>query len=129
MRFFRKIGKFTVFGIKLTIKSNNLGRKIRKIGFFAKISMNFRKLFLQIIACGYILAQLLKNHFPRKIKVGISQNPNPTKIPTSYCRKNQKFDKFVILHNRIQISEKFSPIISKLAFFSQVPQQLFNKQV
>ena len=40
----------------------------------------------------------------------------------NHCRKHRKFAKFVILHNRIQISEKFSPIISKLAF-SQVPQQ------
>ena len=38
------------------------------------------------------------------------------KISTSYCRKHQKFAKFIILHNRIQICEKFSPIISKLAF-------------
>ena len=63
MRFFRKIGKFALFSIKLTIKSNNLGRKLQKIGFFAKISTNFRKLFLQIITCGYILVQLLKQLF------------------------------------------------------------------
>ena len=36
----------------------------------------------------------------------------------NYCRKHQKFAKFVILHNRIQISEKFSPIISKIGIFS-----------
>ena len=40
------------------------------------------------------------------------------KISTSYCRKHRKFAKFVILHNRIQISEKFSPIISKTGIFS-----------
>ena len=34
MRFFQKIGKFTVFSIKLTIKPNNLSRKLRKVGFF-----------------------------------------------------------------------------------------------
>ena len=55
--------------------------------------------------------------FPHKIKVGKSQNSNPTKYPQVIVEKNQKFAKFVILHNRIQISEKFSPIISKLAFF------------
>ena len=70
MRFFRKIGKFALFSLKLTIKSNDLGRKLRKIGYFAKVNTNFRKLFLQIIACGYILAQLLKTTiFPHKIKV------------------------------------------------------------
>ena len=42
----------------------------------------------------------------------------------NYCRKHRKFAKFVILHNRTQISEKFSPVVSKLAF-PQVPHQLF----
>ena len=45
----------------------------------------------------------------------------------NYCKKHRKFAKFIILHNRIQNSEKFSPIISKSAF-PQVPQQLFYKQ-
>ena len=44
MKIFRKIGKFTVFSTKLTIKPNNLRRKLRKVGFFAKISTNFRKI-------------------------------------------------------------------------------------
>ena len=35
MRLFQKIGKFTLFSIKLTIKPNNLSRKLRKIGFFS----------------------------------------------------------------------------------------------
>ena len=34
MRFFRKIGKFVLFSLKLTIKSNNLGRKLRKNWIF-----------------------------------------------------------------------------------------------
>ena len=38
----------------------------------------------------------------------------------NYCRNHRKFAKFVILHNRIQISEKFSPIISKIGIFSSV---------
>ena len=58
--------------------------------------------------------------FPHKTKVEIFHKSNLTKTST-------KFAKFVILHNRIQNSENFSPIISKLAF-SQVPQQLFYKQ-
>ena len=40
------------------------------------------------------------------------------KIIHNYCRKHQKFAKFVILHNRTQISEKFSPIVSKIGIFS-----------
>ena len=30
MRFFRKIGKFAIIGVKLTLKPNNLGRKLEK---------------------------------------------------------------------------------------------------
>ena len=36
----------------------------------------------------------------------------------NHCRKHRKFTKFIILHNRIQISENFSPIISKTGIFS-----------
>ena len=47
----------------------------------------------------------------------------------NHCRKHRKFTKFVILHNRIQTSENFSPIIFKKLAFSQVPHQLFfNKR-
>ena len=38
----------------------------------------------------------------------------------NYCRKHQKVAKFIILYNRIQISEKFSPIISEIGIFSSV---------
>ena len=37
----------------------------------------------------------------------------------NFCRKHQKFAKLVILHNRRQISEKFSPIVSKIGIFSK----------
>ena len=46
----------------------------------------------------------------------------------NYCRKHRKFTILVILHNRIQNSEKFSPIVTQKLAFSQVPQQLFYKQ-
>ena len=36
----------------------------------------------------------------------------------NHCRKHRKFSKLVILHNRIQISENFSPIISKTGISS-----------
>ena len=48
MRFFRKIGKIAVISIILIKKPNKLGRKLRKIGFFAKNKYEFsQKLFLQ----------------------------------------------------------------------------------
>ena len=36
----------------------------------------------------------------------------------NYRRKHRKFAKFLILHNRMQISEKFSPIVTKIDIFS-----------
>ena len=128
MRFFRKIGKFALFSIKINHKSNNLGRKLRKIGFFGKTGMNFHTLFLQIITCGYILAKLLKqSFFHTKPRWKYLTNQILQKYPQIIVEKHRKFTRFVFLHNRIQNSEKFSPIISKLAF-SQVPQQLLYKQ-
>ena len=50
---------------------------------------------------------------PHKIEVVILHKFHLAHISTNYCRKHQKFTKFIILHNRIQNSEKFSPIITK----------------
>ena len=69
MRFFRKIGKFAIIGIKLGLKPNKLGRKHRK---FAKI---------------------------------------------------------VTLHNTTQISEKFSPIVTKIWHFLKCHNNCISKSV
>ena len=69
MRFFRKIGKFAIIGIKLSIKPNKLGRKLRKIGFFAKTG-NTSKVIVPTISC-------------------TSLN----------CRKHRKFAHYATLHN------------------------------
>ena len=50
MRFFRKIGKFVIIGIKLGLNSNILGRKLRKIGFFAKTINVLKSFALQLVA-------------------------------------------------------------------------------
>ena len=69
MRFFRKIGKFTIIGVKLGLKPNKLGRT------------------------------------------------------------HQKFAQFVTLHNTTQISEKFSPIITKIWHFLKCHNNCyFNKR-
>ena len=121
MRFFQKIGKIAVISVILIKKPNYLGKKIQKIGFFAKTSTNFSQiLFLQIITCGYILAKSLKQlSFPHKQR---------WKSFTSYfffqnhphiiVENTENSPNFIILHNRTQISEKFSPIISKIGIFS-----------
>ena len=119
MRFFQKIGKFSLFGIKLTINLTIWVENSEKIGFFAKTGTNFRTLFLQISTCGYILAQLLKQlFFPHKKEVETFLKSFFCKNIHNHCRKHRKFAKFIILHNRIQISENFSLIISKTGIFS-----------
>ena len=60
---FPKNREICIIWYKINHKSNNLGRKLRKIRFFGKTGTNFHTLFLQIITCGYILAQLLKQLF------------------------------------------------------------------
>ena len=50
MRFFRKIGKFAIIGEKLGLKPNILGRKLRKIRFFAKTSNTLKSFALQLVA-------------------------------------------------------------------------------
>ena len=91
MRFFQKIRNFTLFLTKVKLKINIVGRKIRKIGFYGKTSTNFQSFSLQLIAQITIIVEDTK-----------------------------KFAKSVILHNRIQISEKFSRIVAKLGIFSSV---------
>ena len=64
----------------------------------------------------YISAIAKTSVFPHKTKVGKSHNSNLTKYPQVIVENTENLPNFAILHNRIQISEKFSPIISKLAF-------------
>ena len=66
----------------------------------------------------YILAQLLKQpFFHTKSRWENLKIQNLEKYPQVIVEKTKKIAKFIILHNRTQISEKFSHIISKLAFF------------
>ena len=50
MRFFQKIRKFVIIGKKLGLKTNKLGRKLRKIGFFAKTVDVLKSIALQLVA-------------------------------------------------------------------------------
>ena len=99
MRFFRKIGKFAIIGEKLGLKPNKLGRKLRKIGFFAKNNRCVKGIF-DTISC-------------------TSHN----------CRKHQKFAQFVTLHNTTKIGEKFSPIITKIWHFLKCHNNCISKSV
>ena len=47
---FPKIGKFAIIGVELGLKPNILGRKLRKIGFFAKTSNTLKSFALQLVA-------------------------------------------------------------------------------
>ena len=63
IRFFQKIGKFALFGIKLTIHLTIWVENSEKSGFSVKTGTNFHTLFLQINTRGYILAQKQKQLF------------------------------------------------------------------
>ena len=65
MRFFRKIGKFVIIGIKLSIKTNKLGRKLRKIGFFARTGKRSKSFPLQLVAQVTIVENTENSHNTR----------------------------------------------------------------
>ena len=65
---------------------------------------------------------------PHKIEVVILHKFHLTQTSTIIVEKHRKFAILVILHNRIQNSEKLSPIVKQKLAFSQVPRQLFYKQ-
>ena len=58
--FFRKIGKITVLHTKLTSSIKFVGRKLRKIGFFAKTSNVLKSFSLQLVA-QYTIAEHTEN--------------------------------------------------------------------
>ena len=83
MRFFRKIGKFVIIGIKLSIKPNKLGRKLRKIGFFAKTGNTSKSLSLQLVAQVSIVENTENSHNTRLYtiqQIGEKFSPIITKI-------------------------------------------------
>ena len=100
MRFFRKIGKFAIIGEKLGLKPNILGRKLRKIGFFAK-TIQGSKVIFSTISC--------TSHNCRKHKKKIRKNRDSTQ------------------YNKI--GEKFSPIITKIWHFLKCHNNCISKSV
>ena len=125
MRLFRKIGNIAFISIKLTIKPNNLGRKLRKLDFSLKQVQIFAKIISTNNYMWIYISKIAKTIvFSTQTEVETFHKLFFCKTIHNYCRKHRKFTKFIILHNRMQISEKFSPMSQKLAF-SQVPHQLF----
>ena len=66
----------------------------------------------------YISTTAITVIFPTQTKVEIFHKVIFGKNIHNHCRKHRKFAKFIILHNRIQNSEKFSRIVSKFGIFS-----------
>ena len=97
MRFFRKIGKFVIIGRILGIKPNKLGRKLRKIGFFAKTSNRLKSFALQLVA----QVTIVEKH--QKIRKN---------------RDSTQYNKF---------GEKFSPIITKIWHFLKCHNNYISK--
>ena len=67
--------------------------------------------------------------FFRKIRkfaiIGIKLGQKPNKLG----RKHRKFTKFATLHNTAQISEKFSPIVTKIWHFLKCHNNCISKSV
>ena len=85
---FPKNRKLELFSIKLTINLTIWVENSEKLDFLGK-QVQISTLFLQIITCGYILAQLLKQLFFPPNQGGKILHSKSTKISTNYCRKHR----------------------------------------
>ena len=65
MVFFRKIGKITILHTKLISSIKFVGRKLRKIGFFAKTSNVLKSFSLQLVAQFTIVEHTENSHNSR----------------------------------------------------------------
>ena len=99
MVFFRKIGKITILHTELTSSIKFAGRKLRKIGFFAKTINVLKSFSLQLVAQVTIVENTENSHNSRLYTI------------------QQK------------ISEKFSPIISKIWHFLKCHNNCIPKSV
>ena len=103
MRFFRKIGKFVIIGIKLSIKPNKLGRKLRKIGFFAKTGNTSKSLSLQLVAQVTIVENTENSHNTRLYtiqQIGEKFSPIITKSGISSSATTIAFQKRKLLTHK-----------------------------
>ena len=74
------------------------------------------------------MQKLKELFYHTKIEVVVFHKINLTHICTIITENTEKFAKLVIIHNRMQNSEKISHLLFAKLAFSQVPQQLFYKQ-
>ena len=89
-----------------------------KSDFSLETGTNFRTLFLQISACGYILVQLLRQlFFSTQTEVGIFPKSFSCKNIHNHCRKHENSPNSSSYTIEYKSVRKFSPIISKLSFF------------
>ena len=71
MVFFRKIGKITVLHTELASSIKIVGRKLRKIGFFAKTINVLKSFSLQLVAQVTIVENTENSHNSRLYKIQI----------------------------------------------------------
>ena len=119
MRFFRKIGKFVIIGIKLSIKPNKLGRKLRKIGFFAKTGNTSKSLSLQLVAQVSIVENTENSHNTRLYtiqQIGEKFSPIITKSGISSSATTIAFQKRKLLtHKNLKGAiNRHSPIVKRI---------------
>ena len=127
MRFFRKIGKVALFGIKLTINLTIWVENSEKSDFSLKPVRIFHTLLLQLISCGYTLTQSLKQLFSTQTKVEISPKSNLTKYPQIIVENTENLPNSSICTIEYNIVRN-SHLLSQNWHFLKVPQQLFYKQ-
>ena len=122
-RFSLKNQETLIIWYKISHRSNNLGRKLRKIGFFARNRYGFSHIISTNKHMWIYIGAIAKTIFFHTNRGGNISQIISCKNIHNHCRKHRKFAKLVILHNRTQISEKFSPIFGIFSSATAIVQQ------
>ena len=121
MRFFPKNWEIRINWYKINHISNNLGRKLRKIGIFTKTGTNSHTLFLQNNRMWIYISTIIKTIvFPHKNKVEKSHNLNLTKYPQIIVENTENSPNsstYTIEYKIVRIPHLF---FSKFGIFSSV---------
>ena len=143
MVFFRKIGKITILHTKLISSIKFVGRKLRKIGFFAKTSNVLKSFSLQLVAQYTIVEHTENSHNSRLYtiqhksvrnshllsqKSGISSSATTIVISTSVNCSHTKISKEQLtphtsIVKRIMVSVTNTHLSSSNALLCQLVSQ------
>ena len=114
---FPKSWEIPIIWYKINHKSNNLGRKLRKIGFFTKTGTNFPHITSTTNFVWVHINTIAKNNcFPHKPRWKYPPNQILQNIHKIIVENTKNLPNSSICTIELQHSEKLSHIISKLAF-------------